>query len=87
MPDGVVSVRQPTLGTKSDLRHIGHMKLNSPESIRKAAKVFRSYGGSWTAAREAGHRDSNGVLVIPTKRSDNGGRHVEAERTITRKAG
>jgi hypothetical protein len=63
------------------------MKLNSPESIRKAAKVFRSYGGSWTAAREAGHRDKNGVLVIPTKRGDNDGRHVEAEPRAARKAG
>ena len=43
------------------------MKLNSPESILEAAKVFRSYGGSWTAARAAGRRDQDGVLVIPLK--------------------
>ena len=55
------------------------MKLNSPESIETAKKVFRSYDGSWTAAREAGHRDENGVLVIPVKKrpgadNDDGGR-------------
>lgn len=41
------------------------MKLNSPESIKTAEQVFRRYGGSWTAAREAARRDENGVLVIP----------------------
>ena len=41
------------------------MKLNSPKSIATAEEVFRSYHGSWTAAREAAHRDPNGVLVIP----------------------
>jgi hypothetical protein len=44
------------------------MKLNSPESLRSAGIVFRSYGGSWTAAREAGRRDASGVLVIPVGR-------------------
>lgn len=46
------------------------MKLNSPESLKAADTVFRNYGGSWTAAREAAKRDENGVLVIP--RSPNG---------------
>jgi hypothetical protein len=52
------------------------MKLNSPESIKEAAKVFRSYGGSWTAARAAGRRDKDGVLVIPANpaRADTAGR-------------
>ena len=46
------------------------MKLNSPESIRTAEQVFRSYG-SWTAAREAATgRDSDGVLVIPKNGHD-----------------
>jgi hypothetical protein len=75
------------LGTAIELGHILHMKLNSPESIQKAAKVFRSYGGSWTAAREAGHRDNNGVLVIPAKHDGKDGRHVEAGLRIPRKAG
>jgi hypothetical protein len=63
------------------------MKLNSPESIKKAAKVFRSYGDSWTAARKAGHRDPNGVLVIPTKRGDNDGRNIEVSARGSRKTG
>ena len=58
------------LGTSVELDHILHMKLNSPESIKEAAKVFRSYGGSWTAARAAGQRDKDGVLVIPVNSSD-----------------
>lgn len=48
------------------------MKLNSPESLKSAGRVFRTYGGSWTAAREAGHRDASGVLVIPVRRGDLG---------------
>jgi hypothetical protein len=59
------SVREPALGTSAKPGHIHHMKLNSPESIKEAAKVFRSYGGSWTAARAAGQRNKDGVLVIP----------------------
>lgn len=43
------------------------MKLNSPKSIETALKVFRSYDGSWTAAREAARRDADGVLVIPKR--------------------
>jgi hypothetical protein len=45
--------------------HISLMKINSTESIELADKVFRRYGGSWTAAREAAYRDEDGVLVIP----------------------
>ena len=62
------------------------MKLNSPQSIKEAAKVFRSYGGSWTAARAAGQRDKDGVLVIPVSpaRDDIGGGHFEVG---ARKAG
>ena len=41
------------------------MKLNSPESIKAAGEVFRNYGGSWSAARAAGTRDVDGILVIP----------------------
>jgi hypothetical protein len=41
------------------------MKFNPAESIMEAAKVFRSYGGSWTAVRATGQRDQDGVLVIP----------------------
>jgi hypothetical protein len=54
------------------------MKLNSPESIKEAAKVFRNYGGSWTAARAAGRRDEDGVLVIPVSptRDDKDSRFV-----------
>jgi hypothetical protein len=63
------------------------MKLNSPESIEKAAKVFRSYGGSWTAAREAGHRDKNGVLVIPSRRAGSDRRDVEVSHRGARSAG
>jgi hypothetical protein len=40
------------------------MKINSDESIEAAKAVFRAYG-SWTAARAAGYRDKDGVLVIP----------------------
>lgn len=43
------------------------MKLNSPELIQTAEEVFREYRGSWTAARDAGKRDVDGVLVIPRK--------------------
>ena len=46
------------------------MKLNSPESLRSAGIVFRSYGGSWTAAREAGRRDASGILEIPVRRGE-----------------
>jgi hypothetical protein len=69
--------------------HIHHMKLNSPESIKEAAKVFRSYGGSWTAARAAGQRDKDGILVIPVKsaRDDRAGRFVEVNARDGRKAG
>ena len=41
------------------------MKLNSPQSLKAAGQVFRAYKNSWTAAREAGHRNADGVLVIP----------------------
>jgi len=54
------------------------MKLNSPESLRSAGIVFRSYGGSWTAAREAGHRDASGVLVIPVRRGELNGASDQA---------
>ena len=69
--------------------HIIAMKLNSPESIREAAKVFRSYGGSWTAARAAGQRDKDGILVIPVKsaRDDRAGPFVELKAGGSRKAG
>lgn len=60
------------LGSKLDFIYIQRMKLNSSKSIEKATKVFRSYDGSWTAAREAAHRDKSGVLVIP-KKSDRDG--------------
>ena len=65
------------------------MKLNSPESIKEAAKVFRSYGGSWTAARAAGRRDKHGVLTIPVNpgRDDKGGQFVEVGPRGGRKAG
>jgi hypothetical protein len=65
------------------------MKLNSPESIKEAAKVFRSYGGSWTAARAAGQRDQDGVLVIPlnTVRDDKDGGFGEVNGHGGRKAG
>jgi hypothetical protein len=65
------------------------MKLNSPESIKEAAKVFRSYGGSWTAARAAGQRDQNGVLVIPTNPAHGGknGQFVDVGPRGGRKAG
>ena len=43
------------------------MKLNSPQSLEAASRVFRSYDNSWTKAREAGYRDSDGVLVIPVR--------------------
>lgn len=44
------------------------MKLNSPESIKTAEKVFRLYRGSWAEARAAARRDQkDGVLVIPPK--------------------
>lgn len=43
------------------------MKLNSPKSMQAAREVFRSYNYSWTAAREAAIRDSDGVLVIPRR--------------------
>ncbi len=43
------------------------MKLNSPQSLKTAEEVFRSYHGSWTAAREAGRCDADGVLVIPMR--------------------
>ena len=41
---------------------MGRMKLNSPQSLEAAGRVFRSYDNSWTKAREAGYRDSDGVL-------------------------
>jgi hypothetical protein len=41
------------------------MRLNSPEALALASEVFRNYGYSWTAARAAGYRDADGVLVIP----------------------
>jgi len=65
------------------------MKLNSPESIKEAAKVFRNYGGSWTAARAAGQRDANGVLVIPVTptRDDKDGRFLEVSPRGGSKAG
>jgi ribosomal protein L15E len=65
------------------------MKLNSPESIKEAAKVFRSYGGSWTAARAAGQRDKDGVLVIPlnTARGGEDERARDADHRRDRKAG
>ena len=65
------------------------MKLNSPESIQEAAKVFRSYGGSWTAARAAGQRGKDGILVIPVKaaRDDKAGRFAEVKAGGGRKAG
>lgn len=44
------------------------MKINSDESIKAASAVFRAYG-SWTAARAAGYRDKDGVLVIPVPQS------------------
>lgn len=43
------------------------MKINSAASIETANSVFNSYRGSWTAAREAAHRDTDGVLVIPKR--------------------
>jgi hypothetical protein len=65
------------------------MKLNSPESIEEAAKVFRSYGGSWTAARAAGQRDKDGVLVIPLKqvRAERDRTAAAAAVNVARKAG
>jgi hypothetical protein len=65
------------------------MKLNSPNSIKTAETVFRSYG-SWTAAREAAtRRDPDGVLVIPKKGGDNrNGHSVEAgDKRLQRHAG
>lgn len=59
------------------------MKLNSPQSIATALKVFRSYDGSWTAAREAAHRDADGVLVIPKRN----GAQPRAVPAVARKAG
>ena len=41
------------------------MKVNSPEALVMAGKIFRSYGNSWLAARAAGRRDADGVLHIP----------------------
>ena len=65
------------------------MKLNSPESIEEAAKVFRSYGGSWTAARAAGQRDKDGVLVLPLKqvRAERDRTAAAASVNVARKAG
>lgn len=59
------------------------MKLNSPQSIATALKVLRSYG-SWTAAREAAHRDADGVLVIPKR---NAAQPQAAPAVVRRKAG
>jgi hypothetical protein len=66
------------LGTTGELRHIRLMKVNSPGSIKAAAIVFRSYGGSWTAARAAGLRDEEGRIVISVNpaRGDTDGRFV-----------
>ena len=75
------------LGTGAELGHIHHMKLNSPESIMEDAKVFRSYGGSSTAARAAGQRDKDGVLVIPVNPARDGGQFVETVARGGRKAG
>jgi hypothetical protein len=79
----------PPLGTQAEPSHIVRMKLNSPESIIEAAKVFRSYGGSWTAARAAGQRDKDGVLVIPVNSAgqDKGGAFVGVGRRVGGKAG
>lgn len=60
------------------------MKLNSPQSIATALKVFRSYDGSWMAAREAARRDADGVLVIPKRKSP---QPQAAPAVIQRKAG
>jgi hypothetical protein len=77
------------LGTRAELGHIYYMKLNSPDSIKEAAKVFRNYGGSWTAARAAGQRDEDGVLVIPVQpaRDDKNSRRYEVSARGGRKAG
>ena len=65
------------------------MKLNSPESIMEAAKVFRSYGGSWTAAPAAGQRDKDGVPFIPVNSAgdDKDGAFVGVGRGVGGKAG
>jgi hypothetical protein len=78
----------PPLGTQAEPSHVRGMKLNSPESIMEAAKVFRSYGGSWTAARAAGQRDKHGVLVIPVNpaRDDKDGAFVGVGRRAGGKA-
>lgn len=54
------------------------MKLNSPQSIKTAKKVFETYG-SWSAAREAATgRDADGVLVIPkVGRDSQSGRFID----------
>ncbi len=41
------------------------MKVNSPEALVMAGKIFRSYGNSWLAVRAAGRRDADGVLHVP----------------------
>ena len=41
------------------------MKLNSDASLKTANTVFKNYGFSWSAARQAAHRAEDGVLVVP----------------------
>ncbi len=62
------------------------MKLNSPQSIKTAKKVFSTYG-SWSAAREASTgRDRDGVLVIPKgQRDGETGRFSQAGAQAKRK--
>jgi hypothetical protein len=63
------------------------MKLNSPESIETAKKIFRLYG-SWTAARAAAtRRDPDGVLVIPMRASHSGAGDDEIAPPAARKSG
>jgi len=53
------------LGPHPETRHIPSMKLNSDASLKTASEVFRNYGFSWSAVRQAAHRGDDGVLVAP----------------------
>lgn len=65
IPNGPTST--PDIGKAWDADYIDRMstgRINSPESIATASRVFRAFGNSWEAVQRAAERRPDGVYVI-----------------------